>query len=274
MGALYRDALKTLTLGGFAIIVGLGDARAPAPVHPPGRPEPAGVAACNEAAHGQSIVDERIVASVQSAFNREGFAAVLARMPEMKAVVARAPRALPRYEWCDDKVVIISSTLDDYFTAQARYARFATEWRPSSYAQAAILTGGALLQAGRFAEAAPILQTAIALQPANSGLAGEAVVALNMTGRLAEGIALAQTTLSRNLDMADTERAHLLRAEGYAYGELGDFDRAESAYQMSLGLEPGNRTALKEMGYIARRRAGAGSAPVRPVITQQAPGKP
>jgi tetratricopeptide (TPR) repeat protein len=58
-------------------------------------------------------------------------------------------------------------------------------------------------------------------------------------------------------NLADIDRARMLRGCGFALTELGRLDDAEQSYRDSLEAEPNNALAKNELAYIAKLRAGA-----------------
>ncbi len=131
----------------------------------------------------------------------------------------------------------------------------------------ALLLGSYYDEIDRPAEALRVLDEGLSL-PSETGLfpgqmkpsllteRGAALVALHDWPRALEayeaGLALP--------NLRDANRAKLLRGRGMALTELGRLDDAEGAYDDSLKIEPSNPTALHELAYIARLRAGAPKA--------------
>jgi tetratricopeptide (TPR) repeat protein len=95
-----------------------------------------------------------------------------------------------------------------------------------------------------------------------AGLVTERGIALSALHRLAEAVAADDRELTRS-PMKDQDRARLLRNKAFALTDLGELDRAASAYAESLKLEPGNAIALHELEYIRRLKDGQ-----RPTETQ------
>jgi tetratricopeptide (TPR) repeat protein len=66
----------------------------------------------------------------------------------------------------------------------------------------------------------------------------------------------------------DAHRPMALRGKGSALIELGRLDEAEQCFKDALALDPGNRLALNELGYIgelrARQKKAAGATPPVP----------
>lgn len=63
------------------------------------------------------------------------------------------------------------------------------------------------------------------------------------------------------------------RGRGFALIELGRLPEAETAYQKSLEIEPGNKIAQHELEYIEKLKAGGQRAPAALAPVQAAPGK-
>lgn len=80
---------------------------------------------------------------------------------------------------------------------------------------------------------------------------------LNQLGRHDDALASYEDALRLVSGFPSNANAHalVLRGIGYTRIELGDLDTAEQAYRDSLEAEPGNALALKELEFIAQRRA-------------------
>jgi tetratricopeptide (TPR) repeat protein len=91
-------------------------------------------------------------------------------------------------------------------------------------------------------------------------LLGERGAALNILHRSAEALTSYDRALAIS-DQPDRDRARLQRGRGFSLTELNRLDEAETAYQESLKLEPGNERAEHELDYIAQVKSG--SAPTQ-----------
>jgi len=61
--------------------------------------------------------------------------------------------------------------------------------------------------------------------------------------------------LAREFESASAKEPVALRGIGFALIELGDLDQAESMFQASLEIDPGNELALNELSYIEHLRS-------------------
>lgn len=60
--------------------------------------------------------------------------------------------------------------------------------------------------------------------------------------------------LAREFESSKAEEPVALRGIGFTLIELGDLDQAESMFRESLEIDPGNKLALNELGYIEHLR--------------------
>lgn len=137
-----------------------------------------------------------------------------------------------------------------------------TEWLDVACASAYTLVG--FLHAGekRMEAALPFLDRAIAIAPYYPNPLTEKGFVLNQLGRHDEAISAyrAAIALGERHASAAHMKAIALRGIGWALVEQGDLDGAQRAYEDSLVVDPGNRTALGELEYIAQQRADAASS--------------
>lgn len=110
------------------------------------------------------------------------------------------------------------------------------------------------VELGDYEAALPWLDKAIAIAPYWPDALSERGFVLNQRGRAPEGLesyrkalALAEAAAGNYAD----SRAIALRGIGYSLVELGDLAGARNAYERSLEIDPGNKTALEELDYIA-----------------------
>jgi tetratricopeptide (TPR) repeat protein len=228
--------------------------------------------ACDPADPAQVARDEQVVKDAMRAFSAGGFAALKALLPDLQKVVSHAPGTMHRVETCDGRIIIHADSMAAYLAIAAAYPGQDTEWRASPYPRAALLAGSVLVEYRDYAKAVKVLMIGVRLTPDDGMLVGEAAGALNMSGRFADALDLVDRTLAAYPGMPAGDRARLLRAKGFAFGEMKRFDEAEAAYTESLRYEPGNPVALNELRYIASQRQGAPPAEAVPV--DPATGKP
>lgn len=140
------------------------------------------------------------------------------------------------------------------------------------YPTAALMLGSDAVTRRRPEEAIAWLDKGLALQPDNLYLVTEKGAALAMLNRPADALALYDATLALGDRTFDPKsKARLRRARGWALIELGRLDEAEADYKQSLVLEPDHGGALRELKYIADKRAGvAKSEPVQIYTSDQA----
>ena len=138
-----------------------------------------------------------------------------------------------------------------------------TEWLDIACAGAYTLVGFVHAGEKRMDAALPFLDRAIAIAPYYPNPMTEKGFVLNQLGRYDDAIATYREVIA--LGERHASAAHMkgiaLRGIGWALVEQGDLDAAQRVYEESLVADPGNRTALGELEYIAQQRAAAaGSA--------------
>jgi tetratricopeptide (TPR) repeat protein len=67
------------------------------------------------------------------------------------------------------------------------------------------------------------------------------------------------------------DRARMYRCRGFALTELNQLEEAKNSYEESLVLEPENPLAKRELGYIAKLRAGGERAPGEQILPPRTP---
>lgn len=106
------------------------------------------------------------------------------------------------------------------------------------------LASMAALRLGDFATAIPHLREMLDARPDDTATRGNLAKALVATGDLDEALYLCQ----------GARTAALLRIEGYISQERGDLDRAGSAYEQVLALEPDDSASLNNLGNVLAQR--------------------
>lgn len=170
---------------------------------------------------------------------------------------------MPVVDFCDRLPmpgldVVSVATADEYETFVEASARGApVEWVdmacPAAYKGMAFLD----IEMKDTDSALAFLDKATILSPYWADPFAERGYLFNQLGRPQEGLASYQRALElvERFPSNAYARALVLRGLGYTHIELGDLDRAEAAYRQSLEVEPGNALAMKELEYIAQRRA-------------------
>ena len=142
-----------------------------------------------------------------------------------------------------------------------------TEWIDMACPMAYDLKGYIFSGMGKFADAMPWLDRAIALAPYYGLARNERAYVLAHSGHLQEGLAAYRETVAIANSHADAAQIKpiALRGIGWILIEQGDLDGAEAVYRESLQLDPNNATATSELDYIRglRKKAQAGSSEPR-----------
>ncbi|KRG46940.1 hypothetical protein ARC20_03610 [Stenotrophomonas panacihumi] len=170
----------------------------------------------------------------------------------------------PAVAYCDAQQARPNLRFVSVSTA-AQYNRYAAgntdgaplEWLDMACTHAYYYTGYALVEQRAFAEALPYLEKAAALAPYYPDAPNERGLALNLMGRNDEAEQQYRQVLA--LAEAAPEAAYVVpltwRGIGYALIEKRDWAGARAAYEHSLALDPGNKTALNELEYIKQHAA-------------------
>ncbi len=124
------------------------------------------------------------------------------------------------------------------------------------YPSAALYLGSYFNEIGNPQEAASFLQAGLIAAPTSPLLISELGASLESLHRWPEALADFERGLGVD-NLADNDRARLLRGRGFVLTELNRLDEAEASYRQSLTLAPGNGVALHELAYIASLRVGA-----------------
>jgi len=95
------------------------------------------------------------------------------------------------------------------------------------------------------------------LAPAAASAAAERGYILNQVGKTDEALAAYQRSLSlaKRFHSQRAYQAPALRGMGFSLIEMQRLDEAENAFRESLEVEPDNKIALGELGYIRQLRA-------------------
>lgn len=136
-----------------------------------------------------------------------------------------------------------------------RDGTIAVTWWASNADQDPIAGIISLLQAGRYADARPILETLLRVQPENHDLLYNLGMVYSDEGRLEE----ARQLLRRATELVpDHANSHVALA--VAALRAGDTDEAEPALRRAVRLEPSNPFALRTLGTLRLMRSDAAGA--------------
>jgi len=148
-------------------------------------------------------------------------------------------------------------------------------WQGPSYSRADYLIAYVDEELGNLAEAAEALDQGLALEPDHPMLLAERALLYEKLRKFDEALKLYQRALDARVWAPNAQIGHVLRGQGYCLVELGRLDAAEEAYRKSLVLEPGNLSAINELGYIRTHRESPpnqnapGVNPGGPIIPQR-----
>ena len=130
------------------------------------------------------------------------------------------------------------------------------DWLDVACADAYVQLGYIAVELRDAAQAIRWLDKAHATAPYEAEALTERGAALNITKDWSGALNSYQQALA--LTRSHPEAAHAealaLRGTGYALIELGELDAAQTAYEESFALEPGNKVAENEMTYIRQQR--------------------
>lgn len=208
----------------------------------------------------QEAADTQIVLAAMKTLYDERAPGLEAKLPQIRAVLARAPAVYPMIEKRPGGLVIVrSDNLALGFLSLAEGSN-TVQQRFNTYIYAAYILGWYANETRHPEDALEPLAKGLALQPGNALLTVEQNASFVLLRRFPEALAANDLALAQPM-IADSDRAQLLRNRGYVLIELGRIDEAEAAYNQSLKLDPGNRIALNELDYIRRQRAGVPQPP-------------
>ncbi len=227
------------------------------------------------------IADTALARNVMSEVGAQGILSVKPHLADLEAALARAKSSSDAanakrptsYVLTDGAgQAIVGMTL-----ASAGGDKSVTESVaiPNPYPQIGLLLGSYYNETGQSTDALRALDAAIASDSIlgiagdmGPDLQGERAIALIGLKRLDDALAAYDDALKENDLPAPT-----LRGRGYVLTELGRLAEAEQAYKDSLVAEPNNPSALHELQYLAKLRAGAaatqgGIKPLQPPTPQ------
>lgn len=142
--------------------------------------------------------------------------------------------------------------------AAAEDSRRKTVVTSSNWPDAHYLKGYALIELGRYAEAATELDRAVTLSPQNSLYLSERGALYQMEKDWAQALKSFELAVSAaEFSPSDKKNAELGRAWrglAYTYVELEQIDDAEAVLQKCIELDPNDQKARRELDYIGSLR--------------------
>jgi tetratricopeptide (TPR) repeat protein len=127
-----------------------------------------------------------------------------------------------------------------------------------AWCDAYFLRAYGLIDLGRNAEARQSLEKAIGMSPHNAHYVSELASLYRLEKNWKEALAKSETAaqLARDFSPPESrviELGEALRGKGYVLVELGRFDEAEATYKQCLEINPADKAALGELGYVRAR---------------------
>jgi tetratricopeptide (TPR) repeat protein len=115
-----------------------------------------------------------------------------------------------------------------------------------------------LIDLGRYAEARQSLEKAIGMSPGNAHYVSELASLYRLEKNWKEALANYETAaqLARDFSPPESrviELGEALRGKGYVLVELGRLDDAEAIYKQCLEINPADKVAIGELGYVQSR---------------------
>jgi Flp pilus assembly protein TadD len=159
--------------------------------------------------------------------------------------------------------VLFDRSVKQYtFQSKAEYEEFKAgaaepfEWIDWGYRDCFQMQAFVRSERNDFEGALRILEQVKQLAPISAGTAVEMGYAFNQLRRFREALD-SHMRAEALAGKYPSQRPHLslaLRGKGFALIELQRLDEAEVAFKSSLEIEPNNKLALNELGYIKRLR--------------------
>jgi tetratricopeptide (TPR) repeat protein len=125
----------------------------------------------------------------------------------------------------------------------------------SSWADAYLMKGYALIELRQMRDAQDALEKAIVLSPMNAQYLSELAYVFQVEGDCDKSIetyarAQSMAELGSQDETKTSDMTRALRGQGYCLVEQGKLDEAEAMYQKALKLDPHDTKSLDEFGYI------------------------
>jgi tetratricopeptide (TPR) repeat protein len=218
------------------------------------------VAPCRTHDTAQESGDSKLLQTALNAMQTGGQRALANLMPDIEKALARAPNKPSDPEQCGNTVNVYSSNIADFLWASAVLhsadgVSNVVMLEPLPYARLYFVASWNAYEKGDYEKAAALCAKGLVIDPKDAMLASEYANALEIAGHNETALAFVDKFIAENPLMEKSENALMLRRRGYALGELGRFDAAIAAYEQSLSLEPGNKTALNEIEYNKQQKA-------------------
>lgn len=219
--------------------------------------------------------------SADADVTKAGLAGIGPHVAELESALADGTANFPPKPGADGKVIALvdgpTESLMVLMVAAGKHQT--TTAQASPYPEIGLLLALYYNEQHQPQEALRVFDTTFKLKPVQGAFVGlhdaallrEQAATYETLKRWNEALASADAALKASQN--DRDKAGSQRARGFNLTELGRLDDAESAYQESLKLEPGNPLAQRELAYIARLRAGGPTAPPQIVVpgAQKAP---
>jgi tetratricopeptide (TPR) repeat protein len=209
---------------------------------------------------------QKVADDAQKALEAGGLTALAPLVPELEEAVLRRP-IIPhqKSEMRGNTLYYFASNLADYLAhaVPSDLNGHAKEvvWVEDPYPRAALYLGSYYNETSRPADAIVALDKGLSAAPHNVSLLSEKGAALIAAHRWAEALTTYRAGLDYQGDLLDklanSDRARLLRGQGFCLTELGRLDEAEASYRESLKIEPNHGGAMHELAYIQGLRNGA-----------------
>jgi tetratricopeptide (TPR) repeat protein len=164
-----------------------------------------------------------------------------------------------------ERVIVHSWDSDEYIAFANKNptygrGRSSNVWQRPSYSRAFYLIAYIEEELGNFGEASDALDQGLKLEPDHPMLLAEKAFLYQKQKQYDAALNLYKQAAAR-VWASSAQIAHALRGQGYCLVELGQLDAAETAYRRSLELQPGNLTAINELGYITTHRQRPAGVP-------------
>jgi len=208
------------------------------------------------AVDAQEAADQKIVLKAFKAMGKKRGPGLEPFLPELRAILARAPAIYPMIEKRDDGSVVIRSD-DERVFIQFTLARGGGKrnFRTNSYIVAAYMLGWYANEVSRPDEALEPLARGLALQPGEPRLTSEQNIAMISLGRFSEALAANDAALAHPY-LSPVFHGALLHNRAYLLAKLDRPQDAEAALNKLLLLQPGNQAAREMLNDLPGKQSG------------------